>query len=70
MFQASTLDKLDAAARARFVAQLPKGRLIRPEEIAEVVMFLASEHSTVLHGAVLDLSMGLGVHPGLMTGKA
>ena len=47
----------------------PKGRLIHPQEVADVIVFLASSYSTVLHGAVLDLSMGLAVHPGLLTGQ-
>jgi len=69
MFRRSTLDKLDESGREALLARLPKRRLITPEEIANVVLFLASEHSTVLHGAVLDASLGLGVHPGLLTGK-
>ncbi|NJM30690.1 MAG: SDR family oxidoreductase, partial [Rhizobiales bacterium] len=67
MFQASTLNMMSAAERARFLKTLPKGRLIEPAEIAEIIAFLASDHSTVLHGAVIDASMGLGVRPGLMT---
>jgi NAD(P)-dependent dehydrogenase (short-subunit alcohol dehydrogenase family) len=69
MFQRSTLDRLSSEERERFLARLPKRRLITPAEIAAVIVFLASEHSTVLHGAVLDASMGLGVHPGLLTGS-
>jgi NAD(P)-dependent dehydrogenase (short-subunit alcohol dehydrogenase family) len=70
MFRASSLDKLAPDERARFIAALPKRRLVAPEEVANVIVFLASAHSTVLNGAVLDLSMGLGVHPGLLTGQA
>lgn len=67
MFQASTLAKLTSAERAAFLARLPKGRLIDPAEIAALVHFLASPASRVLHGAVLDASMGLGSRPGLMS---
>ncbi|MGQ0611387.1 MAG: SDR family NAD(P)-dependent oxidoreductase [Paracoccaceae bacterium] len=67
MFRQSTLNRMTEADRAAFVAGLPKGRLIRPEELAEVVAFLASPGSTVLHGAVIDASMGLGVRPGLLS---
>lgn len=67
MFEASTLSKLDGDQRAAFMAGLPKGRLIDPQEIAAVVHFLASPSSRVLHGAILDASMGLGVRPGLMS---
>jgi NAD(P)-dependent dehydrogenase (short-subunit alcohol dehydrogenase family) len=67
MFQASTLDAMSDTERAEFVSRLPKQRLIDPTEIAAVVAFLASSHSQVLHGAVIDCSMGLGVRPGLIT---
>lgn len=67
MFRQSTLNRLDDAARAAFLARLPKERLIQPAEIAEVVAFLAGPHSGVLHGAVIDASMGLGVRPGRMS---
>jgi NAD(P)-dependent dehydrogenase (short-subunit alcohol dehydrogenase family) len=70
MFQASTLSKLSPAERAAFLARLPKGRLIEPSEIAAIVHFLASAPARVLHGAVLDASMGLGVRPGLMSEHA
>jgi NAD(P)-dependent dehydrogenase (short-subunit alcohol dehydrogenase family) len=68
MLRMSTLDRLEAEERRQFVNRLPKRRLIDPREVANVVTFLASGYSTLLHGAVLDCSMGLGVHPGLMTG--
>lgn len=67
MFQQSTLNHLTAPERAQFLSGLPKGRLIEPDEIANIVAFLAGPHSTVLHGAVIDASMGLGVRPGLMS---
>jgi len=70
MFQASTLSKLTPAGLSGFLARLPKGRLIEPSEIAALVHFLASPGSRVLHGAVLDASMGLGVRPGLMSEQA
>lgn len=67
MFEASTLSKLSPDERTAFLARLPKGRLIAPAEIAALIHFLASPMSRVLHGAVLDASMGLGVRPGLMS---
>lgn len=70
MFRQSTLDPMTPEARAAFVAGLPRGRLIAPEEIAAVVAFLAGPASEVLHGAVIDASMGLGVRPGLLTEHA
>ena len=44
--------------------------MIAAEEIANLIVFLASEYSTPLHGAVIDASMGLGVRPGLITEHA
>lgn len=67
MFQASTLNAMTDAERAAFIDRLPKQRLIEPPEIAELIAFLLTPHSRVLHGAVLDASMGLGGRPGLMT---
>lgn len=66
MFQASTLDRLSSGGRDALVAGLPKGRLIEPEEIADVVWWLCGEQARVLHGAVIDASMGLGVDPALL----
>jgi NAD(P)-dependent dehydrogenase (short-subunit alcohol dehydrogenase family) len=70
MFQASTLNAMSDEQREAFTSGLPKGRLIAPEEIANLIVFLASEYSTPLHGAVIDASMGLGVRPGLITEHA
>ncbi|TRZ54913.1 MAG: SDR family oxidoreductase [Streptomycetaceae bacterium] len=66
MFSASTLQHLSEADRKELISSLPKSRLIEPEEIAELGFFLASESGKILHGAVLDASMGLGVNPGLL----
>lgn len=67
MFRQSTLNQMPPDDRARFIAGLPKGRLIQPAEIATLAAFLCSPVSTVLHGAVIDASMGLGVRPGLIS---
>lgn len=68
MFQTSTLNRMDDVERKRFVSRLPKGRLIEPQEIAEMLWWLSTDGSEVMHGAVIDASMGLGIHPGLVTG--
>lgn len=70
MLEASTLSTLTPEQRAALEARLPRGRLLQPEEIASVVWWLTGEPAVALHGAVLDASMGLGVHPGLLTGVA
>lgn len=67
MFQASTLDKMSTEERANFSARLPKSQLIEPEDIASLVHFLATPASRVMHGAIIDASMGLGSRPGLLT---
>jgi NAD(P)-dependent dehydrogenase (short-subunit alcohol dehydrogenase family) len=64
MFAASTLNLLDAKARAGFVDALPGGRLIDPAEIARLAVWLCTEEARVLRGAVLDASLGLGADPG------
>jgi NAD(P)-dependent dehydrogenase (short-subunit alcohol dehydrogenase family) len=67
MFQASTLEGMSDAERKVFIASLPKGRLIEPDEIAHLVLFLAAPSSTYLHGAIIDASMGLASRPGLIS---
>lgn len=67
MFQKSTLNKMSKLKREEFLTRLPKRRLIEPIEIANIIVFLASEYSSVLNGAVIDASMGLGVRPGSLT---
>jgi NAD(P)-dependent dehydrogenase (short-subunit alcohol dehydrogenase family) len=66
MFEASTLGRLTPRQRAEYVAGLPKGRLIDPGEIADVIWWLCGDAARTLHGAVIDASLGLGVHPGLL----
>lgn len=62
MFEESTLKPL-GADREAFVRRLPKGRLIQPEEIADLAVYLCRDEATLLHGAVIDASLGLGVDP-------
>jgi NAD(P)-dependent dehydrogenase (short-subunit alcohol dehydrogenase family) len=44
----------DDGWRAAAAAALPMGRLARPDEIAEMIVFLLSDRSGVVTGAVLD----------------
>lgn len=67
MFEASTLSTFDAAGRKAFVGRLPKQRLIQPEEIANLAYYLTTDEASILHGAVIDASLGLGVAPGLVS---
>lgn len=69
MFRESTLDHLSPEERKAFIASLPMGRLIEPQEIADLMLFLCSPNATVCRGAVIDASLGLGVRPGLLSEK-
>lgn len=67
MFTASTLRHFTPEERAAFDLAQSKKRLIQPEEIAYWIGQLMLETSTVLHGANIDATMGLGSRPGLQT---
>ncbi|WP_328522651.1 SDR family oxidoreductase [Kribbella sp. NBC_00359] len=67
MLQASTLSKLTPPQRSALINALPGSRLIIPQEIADLVLFLCSSSAGALHGCILDASLGLGVRPGLLT---
>ena len=47
------------AARARLLANIPLGRSARPEEVAYVVSFLASEQASYITGQTINVSGGL-----------
>jgi NAD(P)-dependent dehydrogenase (short-subunit alcohol dehydrogenase family) len=66
MFEASTLAGLEPRARAALVDALPGGRLIAPEEIARLAVWLCTDGARPLRGAVIDASLGLGADPGLL----
>jgi NAD(P)-dependent dehydrogenase (short-subunit alcohol dehydrogenase family) len=68
MLEASTLSAMTPETRRAFLDRLPKHRLVQADEIAELAYFLCGPHARILHGAVLDASLGLGAHPGLVTG--
>ena len=48
----------DAAQYAAFVKQVPLGRIGRPEELEEIVVWLASEASAFVTGSVLVIDGG------------
>ena len=60
MFYSSTLQWMSPEERRKFDESQAKKRLTRPEEIAYWVCELMKDESTVLHGAMIDATMGLG----------
>ena len=61
LVETQMLDALDPATRDTFAAQVPLGRVARPEEIAEVVGFLASDGASYMTGAVVPVDGGLAM---------
>ena len=52
------LEHIPEKVLERIKAQIPVGRLGRPDEIARVVHFLASDHASFITGAVWDVNGG------------
>ena len=50
------LDTVPDAVKQKMIEKVPLGRLGRPEEIAAVYAFLASDDSSYMNGAVLEVS--------------
>lgn len=46
------------AERERIAEQIPLRRIAEPEDVAEVVLFVASERARHVHGAVIDVNGG------------
>jgi NAD(P)-dependent dehydrogenase (short-subunit alcohol dehydrogenase family) len=67
MFRESTLDRLSEKERRALLDAMPMRRLIEPQEIADIILFLCSSVASVCRGAVIDASLGLGVRPGLVS---
>jgi 3-oxoacyl-[acyl-carrier protein] reductase len=47
--------------RAAYVKAIPVGRMAAPEEVADVVRFLASDAARYVTGAVIPVDGGLGM---------
>lgn len=52
---------LSEALREKYVAQIPLGRFCSPEEVAEVVKFVASPEASYITGAVIPVDGGMGM---------
>jgi NAD(P)-dependent dehydrogenase (short-subunit alcohol dehydrogenase family) len=52
----------DAALRQRLIDNIPAGRMAEPEDIANLVVFLASPQGAYLNGAILPMEGGLVIN--------
>ena len=53
-------EKGDSSRWGDYLEALPLGRAAKPEEVADLVVFLASERASYLCGSVVTLDGGLG----------
>ena len=51
-------EKVDDEGRARYVATVPLGRLNQPEDLANAVVFLASDDAAMITGTCLEVDGG------------
>ncbi|MNO01800.1 3-oxoacyl-[acyl-carrier-protein] reductase FabG1 [compost metagenome] len=42
----------------QLAAQAPAGRVASPDEIAAAIVFLATDHSSFIHGAIIPVDGG------------
>lgn len=57
-----TRGKMTPEDKERIAKGIPMGRLGTPEEVAKVILFLASDLSSYVTGVVLDVNGGLLIH--------
>jgi 3-oxoacyl-[acyl-carrier protein] reductase len=53
--------ELDQSRREQIAAQVPLGRFCSPDEIADVVTFIASTQASYITGAIIPVDGGLGM---------
>jgi 3-oxoacyl-[acyl-carrier protein] reductase len=54
-------DKDYEAGKAKFIATIPLGRLATPEDIAQAVLYLASDEASLVTGVNLEVDGGRGI---------
>ncbi len=57
-----TAGKLTDAMRAKIIEGIPLGRLGTAEDVARIYLFLASDLSAYVTGAVIDVNGGMLIH--------
>ncbi len=55
------MDRVLDKHRTRLLERIPMRRFAQPEEVAEVVLFLASDHSSYLTGEIIKVAGGMGL---------
>jgi 3-oxoacyl-[acyl-carrier protein] reductase len=58
VIQTAMLGEVKEEVKAEYLKQIPAGRLGRPEDVANAVLFLASEESSYITGQVLPVTGG------------
>ncbi len=57
-----TQGKLSDTQKANIISQIPLGRLGQADDVAGICVFLASELSRYVTGAVVDVNGGMHIH--------
>ena len=55
-------EKLQEKEKERFTSQIPLGRMGKPEEVASLVAYLASDEADYITGEVIKIDGGMAIH--------